>query len=142
MLPNPLQNGLRLLQHLMIPKAQDGQPPGAQKLVPGRVIGTTLRMLPAVELYDQTMLIAIEIQDVATDRMLAAEFRVGQATTAQEVPDQLLGVGGGLAQVARVFEQVGGEPGGRAGRKTLTPNPSPACGRGERMVLPAPAGGR
>ena len=49
-------------------------------------LGAILEMLTAVHFYDQAMLMAIEIEDVASDRVLSAELVGSEAAVTKPTP--------------------------------------------------------
>jgi hypothetical protein len=96
---NLCEDRLRLHQRFVIGKTQHtkavrGEPPGP-RLVPRALIF----VLPAVQLDDQHAFDATEIDDVRTDRMLAAKLRA-QLMPAQMEPEPTLSVSLFAAQSA------------------------------------------
>jgi hypothetical protein len=75
-------------------------------------------MLPTVELDDQPRGVRDEIDDVWTDRLLAAELLTREATGAEAFPEAAFGVG-------HFFAKLTGEV---AARAAPLPNPPPQGG--------------
>jgi hypothetical protein len=88
---NLCENRLRLHQRFAIRKAQHAKPAPAEPLRACLVPRALILMLPAVELDDQHPFDAAEIDDVRTDRMLAAKLDT-QLMSPQMHPEPALGV--------------------------------------------------
>jgi hypothetical protein len=88
---NLRENRLRLHQRFVIRKTQHTKPALAEPLRADRVLRALILMLPAVELDDQQPFDAAEIDDVPTDRMLAAKLDT-QLMSPQMHPGPALGV--------------------------------------------------
>jgi hypothetical protein len=58
----------------------------------------------AIHFDDEARIVAIEIYDIATYRMLSAKFETVQAARAQTFPKHLLSISGMLAKFADEFE--------------------------------------
>ena len=93
----------------------------ATGLVPRRLIPD--RVLPSIELDDQTVLVRHEVDDEGTERFLPAEFRTGQLARAQLSPEKPLDVRSIHTQLTGPAELEG----------------TPLCRR-ERSVLRYPPG--
>ena len=116
---------LTLHQHLAVGEAQHVIPELVQfSRAPG-VSSHALRaeMLAAIEFDDQHCLDAREVGEVPAHRMLSPELVAADLPIAQGLPQCTLGVGRGLAQLAR---PVGGAD------HRINPHPSPLP-RGEGM---------
>jgi len=83
----------------MIRKPQHAETLLAEPLRACRVLRATVLMLPAVQLDDQHPFDAAEVDDVRTDRMLAAKSNA-QLMPAQTHPEATLGVSLVAAQSA------------------------------------------
>jgi hypothetical protein len=90
---NRFEHGLRLTQHLVIPVAQDMNPLLFKEAGPVLVIGLMLHVLAAVQLDGEFQLVAVKVQDVTPDGVLAAELQAQEAFGPQDLPKQLFGVG-------------------------------------------------
>jgi hypothetical protein len=99
---NRLQHPLRIAQNLVVPEPQDPKPlsfqEGGSPLVMGRLL--RLGMLPPIELDHEAMIEGNEVDDVRSDRGLAAKTGTG-LTSAQPLPQSALRVGHFLAQPPR-----------------------------------------
>jgi hypothetical protein len=84
-----------------------------------------------VNLYHKPVLVTIEVDNGATDRILTAEFEAVEATISKASPEQRLGTGEMFAEFTAQYEDVVGQLVIRVshGCSPLTPNPSPR-GRG------------
>src|SRR5690606_22057597 len=85
---------------LVIPEPQHPEPLPFQIMGPCSVISSALDMLPTIGFDHQSLLQAHEGDVVAPDPMLATELEPSQPAIAQEVPEALLGFGGGFAKLA------------------------------------------
>ena len=87
-----IQHPFGIGTNLVVPEADDAP---SSRLQPGRPlsVAVTLGMLAAIGLDDQTMLDASEVENVRSQRMLAAELEPGQPPSAQRRPQPPLGVG-------------------------------------------------
>jgi hypothetical protein len=87
-------------------------------------------MSPAIEFHCQLRPRAVEIEEVAPARILAAEFELVEAAVTKQAPQTLFGFGG-------FFTQAAGEVAGRGGASAMAgelpphPNPLPRWGRGD-----------
>jgi hypothetical protein len=99
-----LKHGIDLREHVVVPEAQDAEvpvvkPPSARcVLVPG------LRVLAAVQFDDEPSLRACEVGDEWPNGVLAAEAQSMDLPATQPAPEQTLGIGHGLAQLACSFD--------------------------------------
>lgn len=83
-----LEHGDQILYSIIIPKPDDAIAVGRQfdgALFVGRDL---VRMLAAIELDDELLFGTGEVRDAVADRMLAAEFVVGEAV-AEGAPEDL-----------------------------------------------------
>jgi hypothetical protein len=104
---------------------------GSEKAVADLVVGAAFVavVLAAVELDCKLGSVAIEVEDIGRKWVLAAELVSGEAAVAEEMPEELFGIGGGLAEGAGESESVGTEGWFAIGHRATTPNanaPSPA----------------
>ena len=76
----------------MVPETQDAQSPVLEPrcaLLVAIAVGWGV-VLPAIEFDDEVVLVAIEVQDVGWERMLAAEFEAVELLATQGVPQLAL----------------------------------------------------
>ena len=102
-------------------------------------------MLAAVQFDAQLGRIAIEIQRVRRQRMLAAEFETVQSAITQQLPQTLFGIGTVLAQATREVDGFLGWVGFVRVQSALTPTPLPEGVRLRRHAthaLPFPRWGK
>jgi hypothetical protein len=146
--PDPQDGLLRGGQQLIVGQMQDGETAALEPLVPPPVSVPSPQVIGAVELDDQARLVAVEVQDVGTNRVLAAEL-VAQARSAKEGPQDLLRGRGGPADGSSSEDRSADKSGhswviGREGRAVasavtthcqpcLAPSPSGRGGRGVRV---------
>ncbi len=71
---NACKHTVNILKYLVVPEAQYMITLLFQNPGPNCVRFLLRRMLPAIQLYDQSFIRTAEINDVITDRMLASEF--------------------------------------------------------------------
>src|SRR3954470_15388654 len=83
-------NAGRMIEHLVIPEAQDDKVARAQPGIALGIVGA-LGMLAAVELDDELPLEADEVHDVASELLLPAELEAAEAAVAQQAPHPPLG---------------------------------------------------
>jgi len=115
------QHPIELLHHFVIPNAQNPITSLPQPGIALMVVFGLLRVLSAIHLDDEVVLVAYEIDDVAPDRLLAFELQAHESVRAQVVPKPLFGFGLVRSQAFCLIEI----------HWTLSPAPSPASGRGE-----------
>lgn len=98
----PLQHRHGVLQHLVIPEADDGYPFTFEERRPCRIAVLRSRggVLPTVQLDAQPLLVAVEVQDIGLDRVLAAELQPAESIIPQQPPEQAFGVGLFSAELA------------------------------------------
>ena len=101
---NPLEHGVHLIQHLVIPEAGDAPSGESEPLRAPTVIRSALDVLSAVELDDEPPLDAREVREPRTDRMLTTEFVPMQLRSAQPMPETLFRVSGGPPQIPRELD--------------------------------------
>jgi hypothetical protein len=77
---------IEMLQDLVVPEAQDAKAFGAKEGVTIKVV-EAVAVLAAVDLNDQPGFEADEIEDVATQWHLAAEFGAGELSVAERAPE-------------------------------------------------------
>jgi len=102
-IPNARQNPFGLRQYLVVIKPEHPQPSHLKELcsLPVSFGLPFFQMLATIDLDDQPQVLAAEIKDVGTERILAAKFRARQLAQAEEAPDQSLGVRRLRPQAAR-----------------------------------------
>ncbi len=98
-LPHDFQNSVEIIEHVVVPEADDAVAMFCQFCGPGGVGSLLDGMLPAIELDRECSRRAGEIDDVAADRMLAAEFPF-RHSLAQCTPEHSLDVGAVASQLA------------------------------------------
>ena len=81
---------VEMLQDLVVPEAQDAEAFGAEEGVTIKVV-EAVAVLAAVDLNDEPGFEADEIEDVAEQRNLAAEFGAGELSVAERTPEHGLG---------------------------------------------------
>ena len=91
-----------LLQHVVIPEAQDAVALVLQKQVALLVVGLLIGVLSAVQFYDESGFDRDKVHDVVSNGILAAEFDVVKSSRPQVSPQAPLGVCHVLAQFAGV----------------------------------------
>jgi len=94
------ENSLCFLQHLIVPKTHHAQTkrfqfPGSIRIINSLLV---IGMSAAVKFNDQSSFMAVKIGDIAGNGMLPAEFETQQLAVAQQLPEQVFGVGGIFAQ--------------------------------------------
>ena len=62
-------------------------------------------MLPAVQFNGQFCFRAVKVQDVGSKQVLPAELGIAHLPVAEDMPQELLGIGGILAQSLAAREQ-------------------------------------
>ncbi len=77
---------IEMLQDLVVPEAQDAKTFGAEEGVTMKVV-EAVAMLAAIDLNDQSGFEADEIEDVATQWHLAAEFGTAELSVAERAPE-------------------------------------------------------
>ena len=103
-----VEHRIDLGQHVVVPEAQDAVPPLGE---PSRASGVpvlALHVLAAVEFDDEFGFGAGEVSDEWADRMLTTEASPVDLPAAQTAPQQTLGVGHVLAQLACSFDGAHG----------------------------------
>jgi hypothetical protein len=73
-------------QHLIVPDAQYLDPLRLEPFIPPAVVTSSFRMLAAIQLNGQLLLIAIEIENVSPDGMLASKLGACETPIADELP--------------------------------------------------------
>ena len=97
-----LHHAVDLVENLVVPEAQDAIAAGVQKSGSPFIGGAVLliRMLPAIHLDDQAMMMAGEVRVVLADGCLSAEMDIRVWQAPEMPPEFLLRVGHGAAQLA------------------------------------------
>src|SRR5690348_11993800 len=96
---NRIEHTLDVLDHLVIPESQNAKPIRLQAPRALLLIFIRIGVLAAIDLDHQPVPEADEVDDIALDRLLAAEFGAG-LVPAQYLPNAFLGIGRGSAQRA------------------------------------------
>ena len=78
-----MHDAIGIAQDIVVPEAQDAIASLLEPARAPRVFRLALRMLPAINFNDEACLGAEEIDDVRTDRLLAAEAKPAELTAAQ-----------------------------------------------------------
>jgi hypothetical protein len=97
---DPLQDAVDVLQDLVIPEPQDLIAVSAQPLIPNGV-ALALRMLSAINFYDQALFAADKINNVGSDRLLPDEFHSIEGSRTKARPKPLFGNGRVAAKASR-----------------------------------------
>jgi hypothetical protein len=86
-----LQHAFRILQHIIVPEAQHCDALRGQVSRALRVVRSLLwfGMLPAIQLDGEFRLMAIEVDEIGAEWMLAAEAVAEQLILAQQLPQQV-----------------------------------------------------
>ncbi len=105
-LPNCFHDSICFLQDLVIPEAQHTNALGIEEGCARLIITCLFSVLAAIQLHRKLVLVTIEIEDVTSNRMLAAKFCISNLTTAQQMPDKLFRIGLFFAHFARITFQV------------------------------------
>ena len=100
------QYGVSLLQDFVVPEADNGESQVLQVSCPCFVISGLFGVLPAVYFDNQFGVHADEIEDVLTQRLLAAEAVAAQSFAAQVFPQPLFGRRHVFAQVSAVVHEM------------------------------------
>ena len=100
------QYGVSLLQDFVVPEGDNGESQVLQVSCPCFVISGLFGVLPAVYFDNQFGVHADEIEDVLTQRLLAAEAVAAQSFAAQVFPQPLFGRRHVLAQVSAVVHEM------------------------------------
>jgi hypothetical protein len=95
-----LQNPIDILDHIIVPEAQNSIVMIAKPLVANGV-ASAFGVLTTVNFNDQALLPANQVYDVGTNRLLANEFHSAERARADTVPDSLFRDGGLLAKSPR-----------------------------------------
>ena len=100
------QYGISLLQDFVVPEGDNGESQVLQVSCPCFVISGLFGVLPAVYFDNQFGVHADEIEDVLTQRLLAAEAVAAQSFAAQVFPQPLFGRRHVFAQVSAVVHEM------------------------------------
>jgi hypothetical protein len=74
------QHALAILKYVVVPNANYPQPGNRFKIVLALpVFNAPIVMAPTIELHDQSVGTAIEVNDIRADWMLTAEFHAAQS---------------------------------------------------------------
>ena len=91
-MPDRFDDLVGALEHVVVPESQDLEALRPQPCIPRFIVAGAL-VLAAVDLDDELSIQADEVDDVMTDRMLAAESGIADLLSSQTVPEPLLRVG-------------------------------------------------
>jgi hypothetical protein len=83
---NAFQYRLRISKHIMIPKSDHAKSETRQIPSALQIERQIVRVLPAVNLHDQSCANADEVHDVASDRLLSPEAVLAEVAVAQMTP--------------------------------------------------------
>jgi hypothetical protein len=89
-LPDFFEHVFHSQQGLVIPKAYDPKSLSIQRRRPSFVIFRALEMLRAIELDDQSLIYAAEVDDIGTNWMLATKFETVELVPAKFGPKRIL----------------------------------------------------
>src|SRR3989442_8093200 len=107
-IPDRLEHARRIRENVVVPIPDNTDSCGLQRSRSRSVISSLLLMLTAVEFDGKLQFVTIEIEDEAfvadLDGMLTSKLQSFHRAVAQQVPDQLFGVGMRFAQITRVSE--------------------------------------
>jgi len=101
------KNGLRIVLEFRVAESEDGVAERGELLVAPRIPRLALVMYGAIELDDEPGLVAVEIDDVVSDLMLAAKLGAGELAVADQFPERLLDRSLFPSQFAGTFHQPG-----------------------------------
>jgi len=92
----------------MVPKPQNPDPGPLNRSGPFIISFALLRntVSPSIKLNRQPRVVAIKIQNIPAEWMLPSEFNAAKATVAQNIPEQLLGIGESRPQFPRIDKNV------------------------------------
>lgn len=138
------EDGIGLGEDDVVPEADDLNAARVEEAGADFVTGAALVavVLAAVELDCKFGSVAVEVEDIGREWVLAAEFVAGESAVAEVTPKALFGIGGVLAEGAGEGECVGVEGWifvlrfGHA--KTLTRSIPRGLSRWERRKAPSP----
>jgi hypothetical protein len=93
----------------VVGNAQDTDREALEGLATGQIVLELVRVIvdAAVELEDEALRRAVEVDDEAGDELLAAELESVEGAVAEDLPGSRLGVGGRLAEAPGELELVG-----------------------------------
>jgi hypothetical protein len=95
------QHALRLLQHVVVPKAQHAIASRSEKRGSRRICAGACHVLTPIDLNDDPPLVTGEIDEIGTDGRLAAKMKFLSEQGAQMPPELSLGIGHRTAKLAR-----------------------------------------
>jgi hypothetical protein len=130
-IPDALQDRFGLGRYFVVPEPQYTQAVRLKIARAPLVVLDRRSVLAAVELDHEASFVAVEIDDIGRDRVLAAELPAAKARLAQHRPQPVFRIGLALPQRAGEAQHLGGQDEGIVvALASLTPDPSPS-GRGE-----------
>ena len=100
------QHAFEIPQNVIIPESDDFESVGLQPRGSRGVLLCLFGMLAAIDLDDQLMPQAAEIDDVIADRMLTAKLRAIEALRAKVLPEEAFGLGLFATETADIFRQL------------------------------------
>src|SRR5689334_19907280 len=87
------QRAFLVLGKVVVPEAKDAIANCAQPFGAGVVVGDLIRVLATIDFYDQFCFLADKIDNVGSDRHLAAELGSVQSAITQQEPEPTLRIG-------------------------------------------------
>jgi hypothetical protein len=107
--PYQFQGWLGFGEQVVVPDAQGADAVLFEIGVARPISVCLLDVLPAIKFDSEALLVAVEVQYVGRQRVLAAELEATEGAVAQQVPEELLGICLIDAQAAGAAEYVVGE---------------------------------
>ena len=98
--PDGFQDPFEFLEHGIVRKPQHVLSLMPQPRVASDIFRGVGKVLAAVELNDQALLVRRKIRDVLAQGNLAAKLAFGEPPAAQVIPEAAFGVGGAAAELA------------------------------------------
>jgi hypothetical protein len=92
MLKNNLQHTLSIRERVVVPKSQHDKLLAAKPIIPHRIFFSLIGMLAAIQLNNQTVFEANEIDNIGTNRHLPPELVALQPSIPEQIPKRPLGI--------------------------------------------------
>ena len=129
-----LQDAFNVFDHFVVPEPQHAVPGSPQAGIATFVVSLAFfSVLTAVEFDNQSALETNKVDDIGTNRPLAAKLERLQSPGAQMTPEAVLDFRCASTQVARSLQRHQRSPNdGRAVGETLIPRLLPQAGEGAR----------
>ena len=106
---NSEDHAFAIMQHVVISDAEYPQTfDGFQIALAFLILEAAIVMAPAIELHNQSVRLAVEIDDVGTHGMLTAKLDSQEPSIANQAPENLFGDGGILSKQSRPRPHVVG----------------------------------